>query len=228
MNESTLRSLVRAILRESIEIQVDDAYVLCAMIRRFYSEDDLWDWVSTLDRMISGPGKAQFDQDAQAELDSLHETLIDVIFAKDFIGLYNDYVNVVKALSDVSDDKVKRAVFESIMKYPTSLIKDDDLLVDLFGDIEVHMTRIVEGDTTSGRTKRSDLVMRKIRAVIKLVADLDPAAKRDYAEHMRTMARIKAGDLSSVDPEHLEQVAEIILGGEGGVPQALELISMLV
>ena len=227
MNESALRGLVRALLRESIDIQTDDVYVLCSMIRRFYSEDDLWDWMNTLDKFLSGPAKSDLDQSVQSDLDNLHGALTDVIFSDDFIGWWDDYVNVVKALSNVSDYKVKRAVFETIMKYPTDLIKNNDSIVDLFGDIDFHMTRAVEGDTMSGRVKRADIVVRKIQALMKLVADLDTSSKRDYVEHMRAMARIKAGNLSGIDPEYLEQAAEIIIGGEGGVPQALELISML-
>ncbi len=229
MNESALRGLVRAILKESIDIQTDDIYVMCALFRRFCSEDDLWAWLNTLDSALNGPSKNQFDPGDHAELNRLHEAMVDVVTSGDLIDP-RDSVDIAKAISSAADDKARRVVFGSIMKRATSIIKenDGDLLFSLFGDVEFQMSHIVEGDMTTGRLKRADIVVRKIRAIMKIVADLDPASKLDYADHMRVMARIKGGDLSSVDPEYLEQAAEIILGGEDGVPQALELISMLV
>lgn len=217
MNETIIRSLVRAILKESIDIQTDDVYVLLSMIRRFYIENELYNWMNSFDRFISGPSAANLDQSIKSDLDDFYGAMSDVFFDKSFIG-HDDYLKVVKELSTASDGKVNRAVFSKIMNYSSSLIKDDDSILDLFDEIGSHLNSVKQGD----------VILRKIQFLMNKVAVLDPSAKSDYVEHMRTMARIKEGDLKSVDPEYLEQMAEIILGGEGGVPQALELISMLV
>lgn len=217
MNETVIRGLVRAILKESIDIQIDDVYVLCSIIRRYYSENDLWNWMSSLDRFISGPPKPNIDQNTQSDLDNFYGAMVDVFFEKGFIGR-DDYIKVVKELSTAPDGKENGAVFSRIMNYSNGLIKDDESILDRFDNVGSYLDSV----------KRADLILREIQIIMKQVADLDPSAKRDYVEHMRTMAKIKEGDLKSVDPEYLEQMAEIILGGEGGVPQALELISMLV